>query len=91
MIIKCIIIFAECFFFLVNMGCNDNKNNEKQTKVGRDNTITPANAYSEIFLDSVLLEDFIAKEVKTDSIAHYMRNFYNSRNYKGRMKKLKQL
>lgn len=28
-----------------------------------------------------MLEDFITKEVKTDSIAHYMRNFYNSRNY----------
>ncbi len=63
------------------MGCNDSNNNDKQTRVVRDTTITTANAYAEIFLDSVLLEDFIAKEVKTDSIAHYMRNFYNSRNY----------
>jgi murein L,D-transpeptidase YcbB/YkuD len=63
------------------MGCKNSKSNDKQIRVVRDTTITPANAYSEIFLDSVLLEDFIAKEVKTDSIAHYMRNFYNSRNY----------
>jgi murein L,D-transpeptidase YcbB/YkuD len=63
------------------MGCKNSKSNDKQIRVVRDTTITAANAYSEIFLDSVLLEDFIAKEVKTDSIAHYMRNFYNSRNY----------
>jgi murein L,D-transpeptidase YcbB/YkuD len=77
---KCFIVFAGCFFFLVNTGCNDSRRNDKK-RVVRDTTITPANAYSEIFLDSILLEDFIAKEVKTDSIAHYMRNFYNSRNY----------
>jgi hypothetical protein len=79
--IKCFIVFAGCIFFLVNAGCNESKSNNKQTRVARDNTITPANAYSEIFLDSVFLENFIVKEVKTDSIAHYMRNFYNSRNY----------
>ncbi len=81
MMIKCLIVFAVCVFFCINIGCNDSNGDDKQTRVVRDNTITPANAYSEIFLDSVLLEDFIAKEVKTDSIAHYMRNFYNSRNY----------
>ncbi len=78
--IKYILVFAGCFFFLGNTGCNDSKSNDKKIVV-RDTTITPENAYSEIFLDSLLLEDFIAKEVKTDSIAHYMRNFYNSRNY----------
>ena len=79
--IRWIIVFAGCFFFLVNTGCNNSKSDDKQLRVVRDTTITPANAYSEIFLDSMLLEDFIAKEVNTDSIAHYMRNFYNSRNY----------
>jgi murein L,D-transpeptidase YcbB/YkuD len=63
------------------MSCNNSKSNDKQTRVVRDTTITPANAYSELFLDSSSLEEFIDKEVKTDSIAHYMRNFYNSRNY----------
>ncbi|MEJ7828589.1 MAG: L,D-transpeptidase family protein [Segetibacter sp.] len=79
--IRWFIVFAGCFFFLVNTGCNYSKSDDKQLRVVRDTTITPANAYSEIFLDSMLLEDFIAKEVNTDSIAHYMRNFYNSRNY----------
>ncbi len=79
--IKCVIVFAVCILFCINMGCNNSKSNDKQTRVVRDTTITPANAYSEIFLDSISLEDFIAKEVNTDSIALYMRNFYNSRNY----------
>jgi murein L,D-transpeptidase YcbB/YkuD len=79
--IKSFIVFAVFIFFLVNMSCKQGKSNDKQKRVVRDTTITPANAYSEIFLDSVLLENFIIKEVKTDSIAHYMRNFYNSRNY----------
>ncbi len=60
---------------------NNNKSGAIQTKVLRDTSITPANAYTELFLDSLLLEVFISKEVKEDSIALYMRNFYNSRNY----------
>ena len=70
--IKCFIIFAGCFLFFTNTGCNESRN-VKPPKTVRDTTIIASNAYSEIFLDSLLLEDFIDKEVKTDSIAHYMR------------------
>lgn len=64
------------------------RNEEKDTKVDnaktiskRDLSITKANSYSDIFLDSVSMEKFIAENHITDSIAYPMRSFYNSRNY----------
>lgn len=50
-------------------------------KVERDTSITVANSYSQLFTDSIALENFIGAEVTSDSIANYMRNFYNARNY----------
>ncbi len=64
------------------------KNEEKDIKVDnaksiskRDLSITKANSYSDIFLDSMQMEKFIAENHITDSIAYPMRSFYNSRNY----------
>jgi murein L,D-transpeptidase YcbB/YkuD len=53
----------------------------KQLITERDKTITPANAFSELFLDSARLEHFIAVEEIADSAAYLLRNFYNSRNF----------
>ena len=47
----------------------------------RDVTITSANSYSDLFLDSTVLESFISTEKLSDSIATGLRNFYNVRNY----------
>lgn len=47
----------------------------------RDTTIKVANSYSDIFLDSNKLENFIASRKLSDSIGRLLRNFYNSRNY----------
>ena len=47
----------------------------------RDTTITQANAVSELFLDSALLEGFIVNQNVGDSAANRLRSFYNSRNY----------
>jgi murein L,D-transpeptidase YcbB/YkuD len=47
----------------------------------RDESITQANAYSDLFLDSNAVESFIQKEKLTDSSANAMRNFYKVRNY----------
>lgn len=58
-----------------------NKGRDFPAKVQRDITITPANAYADLFLDSLALEAFIQKEVPEDTTAQHMRNFYNSRNY----------
>jgi len=48
---------------------------------GRDMSITEANAYSDLFLDSNAVESFIQKEKLNDSSATAMRNFYRVRNY----------
>src|SRR5687768_15819534 len=47
----------------------------------RDVSITSENSYSDLFLDSVALENFIAKQKLSDSVATGLRNFYNVRNY----------
>ena len=52
---------------------------KKVTK--RDFTITAANAYNDIFLDSLAMEKFIVDTKQNDSIIRRMRSFYNARNY----------
>ena len=47
----------------------------------RDETITESNAYSDLFLDSTSLENYIEKEKLNDSSARAIRNFYLVRNY----------
>lgn len=47
----------------------------------RDESITEANAYSDLFLDSNAVESFIQKRKLDDSSATVMRNFYRVRNY----------
>lgn len=47
----------------------------------RDMSITEANAYSDLFLDSNAVELFIEQEKLPDSSANVMRNFYRVRNY----------
>src|SRR5215203_406350 len=47
----------------------------------RDESITQANAYSDLFLDSNAVEAYIQKEKLPDSSATAMRNFYKVRNF----------
>ncbi len=47
----------------------------------RDVSITNANSYSDLFLDSTSLENFIISQKINDSIASGLRNFYNVRNF----------
>jgi murein L,D-transpeptidase YcbB/YkuD len=47
----------------------------------RDETITAANGYSDLFLDSTALENFIAQQKIDGSVAQNLRNFYKVRNY----------
>lgn len=47
----------------------------------RDESITEANAYSDLFLDSNAVESYIQKEKLPDSSASAIRNFYKVRNY----------
>ncbi|HYC29699.1 MAG TPA: hypothetical protein VEB42_12795, partial [Chitinophagaceae bacterium] len=63
-------------------GDNDGSKSELDKKISkRDMSITPANAYSSLFMDSSDLEKFIAQKKPADSIVRRMRSFYNARNY----------
>lgn len=46
-----------------------------------DTSITPENAFTNLFLDSGLVAQYIAKEQPQDSVSHLLQNFYNSRNF----------
>src|SRR6476661_3554844 len=61
---------------------DDTDKPESEKKISkRDYSINKANSYSNIFLDSMNLEKFIAEKKVSDSIARRMRSFYNTRNY----------
>lgn len=65
-------------------GNNESKSEkpEIEKKISkRDYSITPANAYNDIFLDSLAMESFISENKLNDSITRRMRSFYNARNY----------
>jgi len=76
-----------CSFFIA---CTQNSGNEvssenkaeKDKKVSsRDLSITKANAYNDLFLDSANLVDFITQKKLVDSVSRRMISFYNARNY----------
>ncbi len=65
-----------------NNSNSDNKSSKKEAKISsRDYSINMQNAYNDLFLDSLDLENFIAKNNIPDSLARRMRSFYNARNY----------
>ncbi len=69
----------------INLPGNNQESTEANTakkKISsRDYSINQSNAYSDVFLDSMALEQFIATKHISDSVARRMRSFYNSRNY----------
>lgn len=76
------IIAALGIFFI--SGCDANgKINFKRKKsfTARDKSITPENSFTDLFLDSMRLEQFITNQAIDSSTAQHMRSFYNSRNY----------
>ena len=71
-------------------GTNDSKDSTGQqlnsesahrAMVMRDESITRENAYSDLFLDSAALENYIKKENITGDMADKMRDFYLVRNH----------
>lgn len=52
--------------------------NTKHLQV-RDTTITPSNAYTNLFLDSLLVSNFFSNE--TNNLKNQIIDFYNARNY----------
>ncbi|RYZ28678.1 MAG: hypothetical protein EOO10_08720 [Chitinophagaceae bacterium] len=78
-----------CTFFVScqnsNSANSDDKEDEKtDVKKGvskRDYSITKANSYSDLFLDSSAMEKYITTKKIHDSVARRLRSFYNTRNY----------
>jgi murein L,D-transpeptidase YcbB/YkuD len=60
---------------------NNNQPYQLETATARDISITSANAYNTLFLDSNAVEDYIIKNKLTENDAADIRNFYNSRNF----------
>jgi len=52
-----------------------------KTISSRDLSINSSNSYSDLFLDSMTMENFISQKKVADSIANRIRSFYNTRNY----------
>lgn len=78
---------------LAMAACNNNVSEQADNKSGdtaaaaamallpRDNSITKDNSYSDLFLDSAALEQFIARQHPGNGTAMSLRSFYNSRNF----------
>jgi L,D-transpeptidase YcbB len=61
---------------------NPQKKSKQEKNVSTiDVSITKANSYSDLFLDSTALGSFIKQKKVPDSIANRLESFYNSRNY----------
>jgi murein L,D-transpeptidase YcbB/YkuD len=84
---KIFLLLSVCSLLIA---CSNSTNSQDGTSVSekpdkniskRDKTITAANSYSNLFLDSLGMEKFISGKKLPDSIANRMRSFYNTRNY----------
>lgn len=73
-------IIISCNSF--NGSFDESGKSEKEKKITkRDYSVNAANAYNDIFLDSMNLEKFISDKNISDSVSRRMRSLYNARNY----------
>ena len=77
------LVASGCFFAQLFIGCKEGNGEDRKEVmiVERDITITPENSFTNLFLDSLNLEEFIVDERLDGETALQMRSFYNSRNY----------
>jgi L,D-transpeptidase YcbB len=74
-------VFAACQNGGSHNSTDDNTAEAKKNISKRDHSINKLNSYSDLFLDSMAMEKFIASKKLADSLARRMRSFYNARNY----------
>ena len=60
---------------------NDHEGKSSDETVARDESITAANAYSDLFLDTAAVENYIRTQSLDAGQAQELRNFYNGRNF----------
>ncbi|CAL1519876.1 L,D-transpeptidase family protein [Chitinophaga sp. MM2321] len=77
------IITVTLFAYAVLAGCGSpsTPTTSKENITPRNRTITPGNAYNDLFLDSTIVADFIVKQHLDDTTANRLRSFYNARNF----------
>jgi len=88
-VMKSILSILSVLFIAGIMACGSGpgkeENNEteaaKKNVTKRDYSITPAIAYNDLFVDSNVVEKYIADNNVSDSLARRIRSFYNARNY----------
>jgi murein L,D-transpeptidase YcbB/YkuD len=88
--IRCMknVILSFSILSLIIASCNNKAENDETAETSgqkkitkRDYSITAANAYSNLFLDSTAMEKFIIEKAVDAETARRMRSFYNARNY----------
>ena len=68
-------------FSLAFYACKQGNSNGHTMPSFRDTAITPANAYSSLFFDSIEMEVFLASQKASDTGKNLFRNFYSQRNF----------
>lgn len=67
---------------VLTLSCKNKKTGDRESKISpRDYSITPANAYNNIFLDSSAVVAFLVKDSIDLDLSDKIRSFYNLRNY----------
>ncbi|HEY0356280.1 MAG TPA: hypothetical protein VGC29_08755, partial [Flavisolibacter sp.] len=84
--IAAVVMFSSCTQVAGWFGTKDdstmvNVDSSSYAAFARDESITAANAYSDLFLDSAVINEYIQKEQLPDSTANVLKNFYLARNY----------
>ncbi|HVI47663.1 MAG TPA: L,D-transpeptidase family protein [Chitinophaga sp.] len=70
------------FAAIVLAGCKPSgPSGTPQELIPRNRTIQPTNAYNDLFLDSLAVENYISHLHADDTTANHIRSFYNARNY----------
>src|SRR5690349_9309760 len=84
---KCFVALSTLFLlFLFACKSNNNQTEQQSTEneneeVAIDKSITPANAFNNLFLDSSKINDFLAKHPEYNDFAKQYQNFYRVRNF----------
>jgi L,D-transpeptidase YcbB len=85
---KTLIAYA-AFLGTLFMSCNAQEGSNGETTEQKEEKkiskraygITKSNSYSDLFLDSMVMEKYILEKKVSDSISRRIRSFYNTRNY----------
>ncbi len=83
---KILFALSFCAFLYSCTELDDSENENQATKERkniskRDSSITTSNSYSNLFLDTSALQNYITQNKIADSIASRLESFYNTRNY----------